>query len=193
MRFEKRVPNDPPDDKFDDLVEAANHGGVEAYELTAWPGLRFLDGVSFRQRGTDVAQVEHVSLGHGRRWSEDGWVAITTWQATSNRVALPPADRRISLANEYASQVRDWEIRGFIGLTRPDPSFRESFEAAGFEYLGQFGSMTSLSRTTESGALIGVAAVGEMIAQKLEITVCKDFAPYVTAVRLDMERRLRTQ
>lgn len=193
MRFQQSDSNDRPDDRFNDLLNASGRGDVEAYGLVDWPGQRFIDSVSFRRQDSGASRVEHVSLGHGRRWSNDLWVAITTWQSASNRAALPLAARRSSVGDEYEAQVRDWEVRGLLGLPHPDPTFRDTFEGLGFEYLGQFGPMTCLFSTADSGAVIGIAGVGEMGTQELAIAVCSDLAPYVEATRIDMERRLRIQ
>lgn len=190
MQFERRDFDSPPDDGLTDLFELASGGAVEAYQLQPWSGQRILDSFSYRKPPGGARRVEVVSLGHGRKWSHEGWVGISTWQSWTERARSTRAVSRGSLAQAASMQVHDWVSRGIESRPRPDSDFIGALTAIGFEALGQFGPVWCWTWTAKSGALVVVSAVGPLPKSEFSLTRCVDFMPYINGARADMQRRL---
>lgn len=189
MQYRQLATEPPPDDGLQELLDSAATGELKAFELQPWPGVRILDSYSFRTPPRGTRRVDVIALGHGRKWSTEGWVGISTWQAWSAVAAAMPAVRRQSIAASLTLQARDWEIRGLASKTLVNNSFVETLSALGFESLGEFGPERSWVWEPGDGTVVVASAVGPLPEWAFALDTCLDLTPYVAGLREDLVRR----
>lgn len=189
MHYKQLGANQPPDDGLDELLRVAADSRLRAFELQPWSGVRILDSYSIRTPPRGPRRVEVIALGHGRKWSTDGWIGVSTWQSRSALAALTPAARRRYITDRLASQAHDWQLRGLASMPTPSDSFVDVLSANGFEDLGETGAVQSWIWEPDDGTVVVASAVGPLPRWQFVLDVCEDFVPYVSGLRADLARR----